>query len=82
MDKIKKYKRQSIISLIGLLVVGIALLYSLYLINKIKPGDLQIVKCLLIAVWLMMYINYVNLKTKVEILRELEKEKATRNEEK
>jgi len=62
--------------------MGIALLYTFYSINKIKPGDQQIVPFLLIAFCLMMYINYVNLKTKVEILRELEKEKATRNEEK
>lgn len=82
MDKIKKYKRQSILSLIAFLVMGIALLYTFYSINKIKPGDQQIVPFLLIAFCLMMYINYVNLKTKVEILRELEKEKATRNEEK
>jgi len=82
MNKIKKYKRQSTLSLIAFLVMGIALLYTFYSINKIKPGDQQIVPFLLIAVCLMMYINYVNLKTKVEILRELEKEKATRNEEK
>jgi len=80
MDKIKKYKRQSILSLIAICVLGIVLLYTFYSINKIKPVDQQIVPTLLIALWLMMYINYVNLKTKVEILRELEKEKATGNE--
>jgi len=82
MDKIKKYKRQSILSLIALLVLGITLLYTFYSINKIKSGDQQIVPALLIVCWLIMYINYVNLKTKVEILRELEKEKATGNKEK
>ena len=82
MDKIKKYKRQSIRTLIALYIVVIVLLYTFYSTNKIKPVDQQIVPVLLIALCLMIYINYVNLKTKIEILKELEKEKATINEEK
>ena len=81
MDKIKTYKRQSIRTLIPLIILGIVLLYTFYSVNKIKPIDPQIVPVLLITVWLMMYINYVNLKTKIEILRELEKEKAAMKEE-
>jgi TRAP-type C4-dicarboxylate transport system permease small subunit len=80
MDKIKQYKRKSISFLISLLVVGITLLYTFYSVNKIKPNYQQIVPALLIACWLIAYINYVNLKTKVEILKELEK--ATGNSEK
>ncbi len=81
MDKIETYKRRSIRTLIPLIILGIVLLYTFYSVNKIKPIDPQIVPVLLITVWLMMYINYVNLKTKIEILRELEKEKATIKEE-
>ena len=82
MDKIKTYKRQSIRTLIPLIILGIVLLFTFYSINKIKPVYQQIVPTLLIALWLMMYINYVNLKTKIEILKELDKEKADRKEEK
>ncbi len=57
----------------------ILLLYTFYSTNKIKPVEQQIVPALLIAFCLMMYINYVNLKTKAEILKELEK--ANRNED-
>jgi len=77
MDKIKTYKQQSIRYLISFYLMVIVLSYTFYSINKIKPVYPQIVPTLLIALWLMIYINYVNLKTKVEILRELEKEKAT-----
>ena len=82
MDKIKTYKRQSIRHLIAFYLMVILLSYTFYSTNKIKPVDQQIVPVLLIALCLMIYINYVNLKTKIEILKELEKEKATINEEK
>lgn len=80
MDRIKAYRLKSIRYIIALSILGITLLYTFYSINKIKPDYLQIIPVLLIASWLVMYIDYVNLKTKIEILRELDKERPTASE--
>ncbi len=72
MDKIKKYKRQSIYSLIVFAVLGLILFCII--IRLIKLGNFQLTGVPVVAVWLMFYVNYVNLKTKVEILEELQKE--------
>lgn len=76
MDKIKKYKRQSIYSLIVFAVLGLILFCII--IRLIKLGNLQLAGVPAVVVWLMFYVNYVNLKTKVEILEELRKEESNK----
>jgi hypothetical protein len=76
MDKIKKYKRQSIYSLIVFAVLGLILFCII--IWLIKLGNLQLAGVPGVVVLLMFYVNYVNLKTKVEILEELRKEESNK----
>ena len=76
MDTIKACRLKSIRYLVGLFVLGIALFYTFYSINKISPDYVQIVPVLLIACWVLMYVDYVSLKTQIGILKELEKAKA------
>lgn len=76
MDKIKKYKRQSIYSLIVFVVLGLILFCII--MRLIKLGNLQLAGVPGVAVWLMFYVQYVNLKTKVEILEELRKEESNK----
>lgn len=44
------------------------------IMRLIKLGNLQLAGVPVVVVWLMFYVKYVNLKTKVEILEELRKE--------
>jgi len=76
MDKIKKYKIQSIYSLIVFTVLGLILFCIIT--RLIKMGNLQLAGVPVIVVWLMFYVRYVNLKTKVEILEELRKEESNK----
>jgi hypothetical protein len=77
MDKIKKYRRQSIRWLIAWLVLGVTLFYTGMRTAKLGNVQLgvQFTMTGLGAIWVMFYVGYVNLKTKVEILEELRKEK-------
>jgi len=77
MDKIKKYKLHSIYYLIGLAVLGI-MLFSI-IMRLIKLGNYHAVGVPVVVVWLMFYVNYVNLKTRVEILEEVKKEKSDKS---
>ena len=72
MDKITKYRRQSIYFLIVFAVLGLILFCII--MRLIKLGNLQLAGVPVIVVWLMFYVKYVNLKTKVEFLEELRKE--------
>jgi hypothetical protein len=69
MDKIEKYKSQSIRYLILLVILGIILIVMIMWIESLDHQSLV----LMAAAFLMTYVNYVNLKTKVEILQELKK---------
>lgn len=69
MDKIEKYKSQSISYLILLVILGIILIVMIMWIESLDHKSLV----LMAAAFLMTYVNYVNLKTKVEILQELKK---------
>jgi hypothetical protein len=71
MDKIEKYKSQSIRYLILLVILGIILIVMIMWIESLDHQSLV----LMAAAFLMTYVNYVNLKTKVEILQELKKKK-------
>lgn len=77
MDKIKKYKVQSIYYLIVLAVLGIVLLGII--MRLIKLGNYHAGGVPVVVVWLMFYVNYVNLKTRVEILEEVKKEKSDKS---
>ena len=77
MDKKKKYKLQSIYYLIGLAVLGI-MLFGI-IMRLIKLGNYHAAGVPAVVVWLMFYVNYANLKTKVEILEEVKKEKSDKS---
>lgn len=70
MDKIEKYKHQSISYLI--LFVSLAIL-SLGIFMRVWGSGDRLVVSLMGAACLMTYVHYVNLKTKIEILQELKK---------
>jgi hypothetical protein len=76
MDK-KKYKLQSIYYLIGLAVLGI-MLFSI-IMRLINLGNYHAAGVPAVVVWLMFYVNYANLKTKVEILEGVKKEKSDKS---
>ena len=81
MDTLKACRHKSIRCLIVLFVLGITLIYTFYSIYKINPDYVQIVPVLPITCWLLVYVDYVSLKTKIEILKEIEKAKAAQAED-
>ena len=72
MNRIQKYRRRTIRFSIILIVMGLVIFVTV--MRFVKLGYYEAPMFLLIAVWLMLYVEYVNLKTKVEILTELEKQ--------
>ncbi len=78
MDKIEKYNSRSISYLTLLAILGIILIVTIMWIESLDHKSLV----LMAAAFLMTYVNYVNLKTKVEILQELKKNNYKRNETK
>jgi hypothetical protein len=75
MDRIDKHRRKSIQYLISFIAVGIG--FFLAIMQYVKIGADEVVMIPLAVLWVMFYVNYLNLKTKVEILTELEKRQAT-----
>ena len=73
MDDAKKYRHKLIGWLIGWIVIGIMVFGVVIL--YIRAGNYEI-STLLLAVWVIFYVEYASLKTKVEILEELKKEKS------
>jgi hypothetical protein len=71
MDRIDKHRRKSIQYLISFIAVGIP--FFLAIMRYVKIGAGEVVMIPLAILWVMFYVNYLNLKTKVEILTELEK---------
>jgi amino acid transporter len=72
MDKIKKYKRQSLYWLIAMIVVGI-MVYSIFM-QFIRLGNTGLVTLpllLTLTVWIVSYVEYTALKIKIEILNEI-----------
>jgi len=77
MKDLKKYKHNKIQALITLIIFGIMLL--IYIMRVAQADDSQLVAFLLVVTWVVIYISYVELKIKVEILEELRKEKSDKS---
>jgi hypothetical protein len=75
MDRIEIYRRKSVQYLISFIAVGIVFFLAIMRYVKIGAGEVVVIP--LAIAWVMFYVNYLNLKTKVEILTELEKRQAT-----
>jgi len=67
MDKIKKYKRELLYRLITMSIVGI-LIVVVIIRDTGNPG---LTTSLFLTTWIMFYIEYIKLKTKIEILNEI-----------
>jgi uncharacterized membrane protein len=76
MDKIKKYKRQSIYSLIASIVFLIVTVNVIMQFGKL--GHIELVSLVLVLAWVTLHIDYVKLRTKIEILEELRKEESNK----
>ncbi len=79
MKDIKTYKHRKIQALITVIVFGIMLF--IHMMRSTKPSGSPVIFPALV-VWLVIYIGYVELKIKVEILEELKKEKANKSDKK
>ena len=73
MNKIQQYRRRSIRYVVAFALVGIVFFMAIMRFVKIGVNVAPMIP--LAAVWVMFYVNCLNLKTKVEILTELEKKK-------
>ena len=58
---------------IWLIVVGITILVSVFF--HIKAGHHDVVVPLLLTVWMILYVDYVQIKTRLDILDELDASK-------
>jgi uncharacterized membrane protein len=80
MNKIQKCRRQSRQFLISFIAVGIVVFTAI--MWSVRTGGYEASMILVAAAWMIFYIQYANLKTKVEILTELEKKTLEAKEEK
>lgn len=76
MDIIKKYKRQSICSLIASIVFLFVTLSVIMQFGKLD--HIELVSLVLVLIWVTLHIHYVKLRTKIEILEELRKEESNK----
>jgi hypothetical protein len=70
MNRIQGYRRKSIGYLVAFALVGVV--FFIAIMRYIKIGVNVAPMILLAVAWVIFYVNYLNLKTKAEILTELE----------